>query len=109
MIIRSFYFRNEEEITAVKALLTSMRNKPTPAKQEKTTDESFITAVILPDFVEEVLNGGAYPEPYDCTKEESKILHNPSFLNLYQKYRTTPTQQGKNKLRIEINNLINSL
>lgn len=46
----------------------------------------------LPTFVSNVLDGGAYPEQYECDAREQKILYNQKFIELYQQYRTAKSQ-----------------
>lgn len=46
----------------------------------------------LPAFVQDVLDGGSYPEKYECSIEEQKILYNQKFLELFQQYRTAKSQ-----------------
>lgn len=73
-------------------------NEQTPYKPTKTFTEAKIEsekaapAYVLPNFVLEVINGGSYPEKYECSMEEQKILYNQKFLELFQQYRTAKSQ-----------------
>lgn len=55
--------------------------------------------VELPPFVEDVLNGGSYPNPEDCTEEERDILYNPMFQEHYKRYISTKDDKSRGLLR----------
>lgn len=40
----------------------------------------------MPKFVEEILNGGAYPNREDCTQQEAKVLYDKEFQNYFSQY-----------------------
>lgn len=107
-IIRSFYFRNEKEVIAVKTLLHDMRVKDkTEPKSEpektETTAKKFgihtIKRAYLPPFVEDILNGGSYPNPEDCTVEERDVLYNQMFQEYYKRYISTKDDKSRGLLR----------
>lgn len=53
----------------------------------------------LPPFVEDVLNGGSYPNPEDCTEEERDVLYNPMFQEHYKRYISTKDDKSRGLLR----------
>lgn len=55
--------------------------------------------VELPQFVEDVLNGGSYPNPEDCTEEERGVLYNPMFQEHYKRYISTKDDKSRGLLR----------
>lgn len=55
--------------------------------------------VKLPQFVEDVLNGGSYPNPEDCTEEERDVLYNPMFQEHYKRYISTKDDKSRGLLR----------
>ena len=110
-IIRSFYFRNEKEVIAVKTLLHDMRvkDKTQPKSEPEKTEtmaEKFgihtIKRAYLPPCVEDVLNGGTYPNPEDCTEEERGVLYNPMFQEHYKRYISTKDDKSRGLLRVII-------
>ena len=107
-IIRSFYFRNEKEVIAVKTLLHDMRvkDKTEPKSEPEKTEtmaEKFgihtIKRAYLPPLVEDILNGGSYPNPEDCTEEERDVLYNPMFQEYYKRYISTKDDKSRGLLR----------
>lgn len=78
-----------------------------------TTNQQTISAsgivsggtVELPQFVEDVLNGGTYPNPEDCTQEERAVLYNPMFQEHYKRYMSTKPEQ-RSMIRIIINEFV---
>lgn len=61
--------------------------------------------VELPQFVEDVLNGGTFPNREDCTQEESGVLYDAKFKALFKAY----TQAKDNKARSIIRESISAL
>ena len=55
--------------------------------------------VELPQFVEDVLNGGSYPNPEDCTEEERGVLYNTMFQEHYKRYISTKDDKSRGLLR----------
>lgn len=63
----------------------------------------------LPAFVSNVLDGGAYPEKYECDAREQKILYNQKFIELYQQYRTAKSQTTADIVLSQIVSLVKEL
>ena len=63
----------------------------------------------LPAFVSNVLDGGAYPEQYECDAREQKILYNQKFIELYQQYRTAKSQTTADIVLSQIVSLVKEL
>lgn len=63
----------------------------------------------LPAFVRNVLDGGAYPEKYECDAREHKILYNQKFIELFQQYRTAKSQITANIILSQIIMLVKEL
>lgn len=63
----------------------------------------------LPAFVSNVLDGGAYPEQYECDAREQKILYNQKFIELFQQYRTAKSQTTANIVLSQIVSLVKEL
>lgn len=111
MKIRSMYFRNDDEIKAVKDLLAEMRGKPvnpTPKEQEskfiisptaqqykdknpKNFAKMTINHIntIFPKFLLDVMNGGTFPAQEDLTRAEQAILYDNQINTLVNLYRQT--------------------
>lgn len=63
----------------------------------------------LPAFVSNVLEGGAYPEQYECDAREQKILYNQKFIELFQQYRTAKSQTTADIVLSQIVSLVKEL
>lgn len=63
----------------------------------------------LPAFVSDVLDGGAYPEKYECDAREQKILYNQKFIELFQQYRTAKSQTTADIVLSQIVSLVKEL
>ena len=63
----------------------------------------------MPEFVSNVLDGGAYPEQYECDAREQKILYNQKFIELYQQYRTAKSQTTADIVLSQIVSLVKEL
>ena len=63
----------------------------------------------MPAFVSNVLDGGAYPEQYECDAREQKILYNQKFIELFQQYRTAKSQTTANIVLSQIVSLVKEL
>ena len=63
----------------------------------------------MPAFVQDVLDGAAYPEQYECSIEEQKILYNQRFLELFQQYRTAKSQTTADIVLSQIVSLVKEL
>lgn len=110
MIIRSMYFRDEDEIQFVKKLLADRRGKPVinhkpvaqPVPEQiqyanikpKEPDLSISAVNVskmpkLPAFLLDVMNGGTFPAQEDLTRAEQAILYDPQINKLVNLYRQT--------------------
>jgi len=81
-------------------------------EQHKQQDAELVKAATkytLPTFVQDVLDGGAYPEQYECSIEEQKILYNQRFLELFQQYRTAKSQTTADIVLSQIVSLVKEL
>ncbi|MBQ3785036.1 MAG: hypothetical protein II843_01415 [Alphaproteobacteria bacterium] len=77
---------------------------------EKTTPiEPKSREFYLPEFVSNVLDGGAYPEKYECDAREQKILYNQKFIELFQQYRTAKSQTTADIVLSQIVSLVKEL
>lgn len=56
----------------------------------------------IPPIVVEVIDGGAYPDQCECTKEEQAILYNPEFQALYKVYKATKDENKKKEIRANL-------
>ena len=63
----------------------------------------------MPEFVSNVLDGGAYPEQYECDAREQKILYNQKFIELFQQYRTAKSQTTADIVLSQIVSLVKEL
>ena len=63
----------------------------------------------MPEFVSDVLDGGAYPEQYECDAREQKILYNQKFIELFQQYRTAKSQTTADIVLSQIVSLVKEL
>lgn len=63
----------------------------------------------MPAFVSNVLDGGAYPEQYECDTREQKILYNQKFIELFQQYRTAKSQTTADIVLSQIVSLVKEL
>ena len=63
----------------------------------------------MPAFVSNVLDGGAYPEKYECDAREQKILYNQKFIELFQQYRTAKSQTTADIVLSQIVSLVKEL
>lgn len=63
----------------------------------------------MPEFVSNVLDGGAYPEKYECDAREQKILYNQKFIELFQQYRTAKSQTTADIVLSQIVSLVKEL
>lgn len=87
--------------------------EPTISKMEnveKTTPiEPKSREFYMPAFVSNVLDGGAYPEQYECDSREQKILYNQKFIELFQQYRTAKSQTTADIVLSQIVSLVKEL
>lgn len=106
-IITSMWFRNREEIIAVKALLAEIRGaepahlRPTQQRRKRVIPAAPeplpelkpapkpVRPPVLPQFLQDVMNGLSYPNQEDLTREEQQILYDPAINGLVNEYRAT--------------------
>lgn len=123
-ITTSIVFENESERDYIKRLIKVRRNLQglvetgalasvpdmialaITAIQGNTPKQTTITptgvvfeTAAIPQFIEDVLNGGSYPNPEDCTKEERDILYNSMFQEYYKRYISTKDDKSRGLLR----------
>lgn len=123
-ITTSIVFENESERDYIKRLIKVRRNLQglvetgalasvpdmialaMTAIQGNTPKQTTITptgvvfeTATIPQFVEDVLNGGTYPNPEDCTEEERAVLYNPMFQAYYKRYISTKDDKSRGLLR----------
>lgn len=65
--------------------------------------------VELPPFVEDVLNGGTYPNPEDCSQEERAVLYDAKFKALFKAYTQAKDDRVRNNLRESISALVGEI
>lgn len=63
----------------------------------------------LPQFVEDVLNGGAFPNREDCTHEEAAVLYDKRFQALFQAYMIAKKEEQRQNIRLSIGATINEI
>lgn len=89
------------------------KQEPTISKMEKvektTPIEPKSREFYMPEFVSNVLDGGAYPEKYECDAREQKILYNQKFIELFQQYRTAKSQTTADIVLSQIVSLVKEL
>ena len=140
MIIRSMYFRNEDELKQVKEFIAQIRGKqtqkiqPAPRIREdidadeimriisknpeyftnvpkKPTSDLSVGATNvakmpkLPQFLLDIMNGGAFPSPEDLTKAEQAILYDNQINTLVNLYRQTKKIDLANHIRERLDEL----
>ena len=73
-------------------------------KQQNVSPSGIVSGgtVDLPSFVEDVLNGGTYPNQEDCTQEERAVLYDAKFKVLFKAY----TQAKDDKVRLNLRETI---
>lgn len=80
-----------------------------PAQQISPTGIVSGGTVELPPFVEDVLNGGTYPNPEDCTQEERAVLYDAKFKALFKAYTQAKDDRVRNNLRESISALVGEI
>lgn len=63
----------------------------------------------LPQFVEDVLNGGTYPNPEDYTEEERAVLYDAKFKALFKAYTQAKDDRVRNNLRESVFALVREI
>jgi hypothetical protein len=103
------YLMNDAETVAIvnsrQKEIDRRKNKQEQIAETKPVE----TEHTLPAFVQDVLDGGSYPEKYECTIEEQKILYNQKFLELFQQYRTAKSQTTADIVLSQIVSLVKEL
>ena len=117
--ITSYLMGDVETIAAVDSRqkeIDRRKNKstePTISKMEQVAEpkpaEPKSREFYLPAFVSNVLEGGAYPEQYECDAREQKILYNQKFIELFQQYRTAKSQTTADIVLSQIVSLVKEL
>ncbi len=87
-----------KEIGTIKEIPNIFTNGA-PIQQVSPTGIVSGGTVELPQFVEDVLNGGSYPNPEDCTQEERDVLYNQMFQEYYKRYISTKDDKSRGLLR----------
>jgi len=69
--------------------------------QQQVSSSGIVSGGIaeLPPFVEDVLNGGTYPNPEDCTEEERAVLYDAKFKVLFKTYIQAKDDRVRMNLR----------
>jgi hypothetical protein len=80
-----------------------------PAQQISPTGIVSGGIVELPPFVEDVLNGGTYPNPEDCTEEERAVLYDAKFKALFKAYTQAKDDRVRNNLRESVFALVREI
>ena len=80
-----------------------------PVQQVSSTGIVSGGTVELPQFVEDVLNGGTYPNPEDCSQEERAVLYDAKFKALFKAYTQAKDDRVRNNLRESISALVGEI
>ena len=80
-----------------------------PVQQVSSTGIVSGGTVELPQFVEDVLNGGTYPNPEDCSQEERAVLYDAKFKALFKAHTQAKDDRVRNNLRESISALVGEI
>lgn len=80
-----------------------------PVQQISPTGIVSGATVELPPFVEDVLTGGTYPNPEDCTEEERAVLYDAKFKALFKAYTQAKDDRVRNNLRESVFALVREI
>lgn len=109
--ITSYLMGDAETIAAVDSRQKEIDRRK--SKQEQVVEpkpaEPKSREFYMPAFVSDVLDGGAYPEQYECDAREQKILYNQKFIELFQQYRTAKSQTTADIVLSQIVSLVKEL
>lgn len=133
-ITTSIVFENESERDYIKRLIKVRRNLQglvetgalatvpdmialamaaiqgnTPRQTTITPTGVVFETATIPQFVEDVLNGGTFPNREDCTQEESAVLYDAKFKALFKAYTQAKDDRVRNNLRESISALVGEI
>lgn len=63
----------------------------------------------LPAFVEDILNGGTYPNREDCTQEEAAILYDAKFKALYKAFFVAKNDMARQNIKQSMVRLVGEI
>ena len=63
----------------------------------------------LPAFVEDILNGGTYPNREDCTQEEAAILYDAKFKALYKAFFVAKNDMARQNIKQSMVRLVDEI
>ena len=66
-------------------------------------------ATELPAFVEDILNGGTYPNREDCTQEEVAILYDAKFKALYKAFFVAKNDMARQNIKQSMVRLVGEI
>ncbi len=66
-------------------------------------------ATELPAFVEDILNGGTYPNREDCTQEEAAILYDAKFKVLYKAFLVAKNDMARQNIKQSMIQLVGEI
>lgn len=109
--ITSYLMGDTETIAAVDSRQKEIDRRKNKQEQvvEPKPSEPKSREFYMPKFVSNVLDGGAYPEQYECDAREQKILYNQKFIDLFQQYRTAKSQTTADIVLSQIVSLVKEL
>lgn len=67
------------------------------------------SATELPVFVEDILNGGTYPNREDCTQEEAAILYDAKFKVLYKAFLVAKNDVARQNIKQSMIQLVGEI
>lgn len=67
------------------------------------------SATELPAFVEDILNGGTYPNREDCTQEEAAILYDAKFKVLYKAFLVAKNDVARQNIKQSMIQLVGEI
>ena len=132
-ITTSIVFENESERDYIKRLIKVRRNLiglvengalpsipdmialTMAAIQGNKTQNVSSTGIVsggtveLPQFVEDVLNGGTYPNPEDCSQEERSVLYDAKFKALFKAHTQAKDDKARHIIRESISALVGEI
>lgn len=63
----------------------------------------------LPAFVEDILNGGTYPNREDCTQEEAAVLYDAKFKVLYKAFLVAKNDMARQNIKQSMIQLVGEI
>ena len=67
------------------------------------------SATELPAFIEDILNGGTYPNREDCTREEAAILYDAKFKVLYKAFLVAKNEENRQNIKQSMIQLVGEI